>query len=189
MVSCTASAPPAAPVDCQALPDSRETLAQAWQAYQPDRAMPFSIPVRRRLFVFQVLLISAGTYGDPPSDPSTVFEQYAPQFVRDFGMSRNAGLATALASLSESLQQARERSEFDLGSNCGLIMARRMLRDNAVNVSTDWVLQTVTGGLAPTFQDSIQQIVHGHAQACSDQPDVGGVPEAILACTMQRVGL
>ena len=176
-------------VECGPLPDAREELAQAWQAFQPDRPLTFSIAIRPRLFAFQVLLISAGMYDEPPSAPAAVYAQYAPQFVRDFGMSRNPGLTGALANLSETLQQARERSEGDFGNNCGLILARRMLHQDAVNVSTDWVLQTVTWGFAPTFQESIHQLVHDHAQTCSSEPDVEGVPEAVLGCTIRRVGL
>ena len=151
--------------------------------------MPFSIPVRRRLFALQALLISAGMYDEPPSDPAAVYGQYAPQFVADFGMGRNPGLADALAKLSETLQEVRARVDGDLGDNCGLVLARRMLRDDAVNVSTDWVLQTVTWGFAATFQESIRQLVHEHAQACGNELDAGGIPESILACTMRRVGL
>jgi hypothetical protein len=177
-------------VECQRLPeDPRQTLSQAWEQYQPDRALPFSIPVRRRLFALQVLLISAGMYDDPPSDPATVYAEYASQFVRDFGMSRNPGLATALEELNQTFQQDRERPESDLSNNCGLILARRMLRDDAVDVSTDWVLQTITWGFAPTFQQSIQQLVSEDAHACSSEPAIASVPESVLACTMRRVGL
>lgn len=180
---------PAPAVECAPLPDARQTLAQAWQVSQPDQPMPFSIPVRSRLFVFQVLLISAGMYDEPPSDPITVDAQYAPLFVHDFGMGRNPGLKDAFAKLSQTLLQARERSDGDLADNCGLILARRMLRADAVNVSTDWVLQAVTWGFAATFQESIRQLVGAAAQACSAQSDAAGAPEAILNCTMQRVGL
>lgn len=95
------------------------------------------------------LLLSAGMCAEPPSDPATVYAQYAPQFVRDFGMGRNPDLDAAISKLSGTLQEVRERSERDLGDNCGLILARRMLRDDPVNVSTDWILQRVTWGLAP----------------------------------------
>lgn len=169
------------------LPDARQTLASAWQAYQPDQTMPFSIPVRSHLFDLQVLLISAGTYGDPPQDPVTVDAQYAPQFVRDFGMGRNPGLKDAVGNLTQTLQMAH--SEGDLGNNCGLLVARRMLHADAVNVSTDWVLQTITWGFAPTFQESIKRLVLEAAKACSAKPDVAGAPEAVLECTMQQVGL
>src|SRR6266851_3471027 len=108
--------------------------------------MPFSITVRRRLFAFQVLLISTGMYDEPPSDPLKVHALYAPQFVRDFGVSRNPEMAAALNRLSETLLDIRERSEDDLDDNCGLILARRMLRADALSVSTDWVVQTVTWG-------------------------------------------
>lgn len=187
--ACSTLEPAPAAVECAPLPDAREALAQAWQAYQPDQPLPFSIPVRRRLFVFQVLLISAGTYDEPPSDPAATFAQYAPQFVRDFGMSRNPRLADALTKLSQTLQQERGRPDTDLANNCGLILARRMLHDDAVNVSTDWVLQTVTWGFAPTFQESIQQLVRADAVACTSDPDVDRVPESVLACTMRQVGL
>lgn len=129
--------------------------------------------------------MSAGMYGEPPSDPAAVYAQYAPQFVRDFGMGRNPGLAAALDKLSQTLQQNRERSDGELDNNCGLILARRLLHNDPVGVSTDWVLQTITWGFAPTFQESIRQLVHGHAQACSSEPDA----ESVLACTMRRVGL
>jgi hypothetical protein len=109
--------------------------------------------------------------------------------VRDFGMSRNPGLAGALAKLSQTLDRMRERSDGDLGDNCGLVITRRMLRDDPVNVSTDWVLQTVTWGFAPTFQESIHQLVHDHALACSREADVAAVAESVLGCTMRRVGL
>ena len=186
---CVAAERMPAAVDCPPLPDARETLAQAWQAYQPDRPISPAVTIRRRLFAFQALLLSAGMYSEPPLDPATVYTQYGPQFVRDFGMSRNPELATALDKFSQTLQQDRERSETGLGDNCALILARRMLRDDPVNVSTDWVLQRVTWGLAATFQESIRQRVHEAAQACSAQSDVGSEPESVLACTMRRVGL
>jgi hypothetical protein len=148
--------------------------------------MPFTIPVRRNLFALQALLISAGMYTEPPSEPTTVYAQYAPQFVRDLGMSRNPVLAGALDKLSQTLQHQRERSRADLGNNCGLILARRMLRDDPVSVSTDWVVQKVTWGFAPTFQASIYQLVHDQAQACSEHAEVAGIPESVLACTIQR---
>jgi hypothetical protein len=101
-------------------------------------------------------------------------------------MSRNPGLADALDNLSQTLQQQREHSEAELGNNCRLIFAQRMLRDDSVSVSTDWVVQKVTWGFAPTFQASIYQLVHDQAQACSEQAEVAGVPESVLACTIQR---
>ena len=184
---CTSPTPTPVAVECPTLPDARETLASAWQAYQPDQNMPFSIPVRSHLFALQVLLISAGTYGESPQDPLTVDAQYASQFVRDFGMSRNPGLKAAVANLTQTLEQAH--SEGDLGNNCGLLLARRMLRDDAVNVSADWVLQTITWGFAPTFQESIKRVVLEAAKACSAEPDGAATSEAVLECTMQKVGL
>ena len=44
--------------------------------------------------------------------------------------------------------------------------------------------ETVTWGFAATFQESIHQMVHDHAQACD-----AGVPESVLVCTMRSVGL
>jgi len=122
------------PVDCAKLPDAAQYLAQAWQDYQPDQPLSPAVNAGKRLFAFQALLLSAGMYAEPPSDPATVYAQYAPQFVRDFGMSRNPELEAALLKLSGTLQQVRERSERDLGDNCGLILAIRMLRDDPVNV-------------------------------------------------------
>jgi hypothetical protein len=178
-----------AQVDCGPLPDAKDTLAAAWQDYKPDQEWPFSIPVRSHLFAFQSLLISAGMYDEPPSDPVAVYASYAPRFVRDFGMGRNPPLQDALAKLSQSLLDARDQSEADLGENCGLILARRMLRDDAVGVSSDWVLQAVTWGFAPMFQESIRQIVRQDAEACAAEPDASGVPESVLVCTMRKVGL
>ncbi len=186
---CSLSAPTNLAVDCAALPDAAQSLAQAWQDYQPDQPLSPAVNARKRLFAFQALLLSAGMYGEPPSDPGTGYAQYAPQFVRDFGMSRNPALEAALNKLGGTLQEVRERSERDLGNNCGLILARRMLRDDPVNVSADWILQRITWGLAATFQTSIRQIVHEHAQACSSEPDVDRAPESVLACTMRQVGL
>ena len=186
---CLASAPSNPAAGCAGLPDAAQTLAQAWQVYQPDQPLSPAVNARKRLFAFQALLLSAGMYTEPPSDPAAVYAQYAPQFVRDFGMSRNPALDAALNKLSSTLQQVRERSDRDLSDNCGLILARRMLRDDPVNVSTDWVLQRVTWGLAATFQTSIRQMVHEYAQTCSSEPDVDRAPESVLACTMRRVGL
>ena len=186
---CATSAPGPSAVECPVLPDVTRTLEQAWQAYQPDRPLSPAVTVRRRLFVVQALLLSAGMYDEPPADPARVYAQYAPRFVRDFGMRRNPGLAAALTKLSRTLEDVRDRADADLGSNCGLILARRTLREDPVNVSTDWVLQTVTWRLAATFQSSIRQLVHAAAQACTAQPEVAGRPEAVLACTMHRVGL
>ena len=177
------------PVECPQLPDERQTLPEAWQAVRPDQPMPFSIPVRRRLFVLQVLLISAGMYDEPPSDPMTVYTQYATQFVQDFGMSRNPGLKDAFAKLTSTLQDVRQRSENDLSDNCGLILARRTLRTDPESVSADWVLQTITWGFAPTYQEYIQRLVKQYAQTCSTQADVANVPESVLACTAGKVGL
>ena len=70
-----APGPPPMAVECGPLPDAREELAQAWQAFQPDRPLTFSIAIRRRLFAFQVLLISAGMYDEPPSAPAAVYAQ------------------------------------------------------------------------------------------------------------------
>ncbi len=189
LTACSASPPANPAVDCAALPDAAQTLAQAWTDYQPDQPLSPAVNARKRLFAFQALLLSAGMYAEPPSDPATVYAQYAPQFVRDFGMTRNPALESALSKLSGTLQQVRERSERDLGDNCGLILARRMLRDDPVSISTDWVLQRVTWGLAAMFQTSIRQMVHEYAQACSSEPDVDRAPESVLACTMRRVGL
>jgi hypothetical protein len=186
---CATSGPAPAAVECQVVPDVTRTLEQAWQAYQPDQPLSVAVSVRRRLFVLQALLLSAGLYDEPPVDPARVYAEYAPQFVRDFGMSRNPGLAAALDKLSGTLEQVRDRADADLGTNCGLILARRALRDDPVSVSTEWVLQTVTWGLAAMFQSSIRHLVHEAAQACNAQPYVAGRPEAVLACTMRRVGL
>jgi hypothetical protein len=163
---------------------------QAWQAYQPDQPMSLAVTVRRRLFAFQALLLSAGMYDDqPPTDPTTMYADYAPQFVRDFGMARNPGLAAALNKLNRKLQDVRQDSESKLGVNCALILARRALREDPLDVSTDWILQTVTWGFAAYFQSSVRQLIHEHAQTCSSQPEVASSPEAVLDCTIRRVGV
>jgi hypothetical protein len=175
-------------MDFAPLPDANQTLAQAWQAYQPDQPMSLPVTLRRRLFAFQALLLSAGMYDDqPPASPPSVYGDYAPQFVRDLGMSRNPGLADALKKLDRMLNDVRQDSESD--GNCGLILARRALREDPTTVSTDWILQTVTWGFAAYFQASIRQLIQQHAQTCSEQSDVGGSAEAILDCTMRRVDL
>jgi hypothetical protein len=189
-VSCTALVPAPTKVECAPLPDASQTLLEAWQAHQPDQSISLAVTVRRRLFAFQSLLLSAGMYDDqPPTDPATVYATYAPQFVRDFGMSHNPGLADALRKLDRKLLEVRNDSETRLGNNCGLILARRALRDDALNISTDWILQTVTLGFAAYFQSSIRQLIHEHAQTCSGQPEVAGSPEAVLDCTMRGVGV
>jgi hypothetical protein len=187
-LGCVLPRPAAAPPDCAPLPDPTETLAAAWQAYQPDEPLNWTIGVRRRLFALQALLLSAGMYGEPPTPPATAYAHYAPQFVRDLGASRNPGLAEALGKLSAALESNRDRPDADLAHNCGLVLARRALRADAVGVSTDWVVQAATNGFAPYFQTSVQQLVRDHALACSASPDVGGVPEAVLTCTLRRVG-
>jgi hypothetical protein len=176
--------------DCAPLPDANQILAQAWQAYQPDQSMSLPVTVRRRLFAFQALLLSAGMYDDqPPAAPPSIYRDYAPQFVRDLGMSRNPGLADALNKLDRKLNDFRLEPESKLGGNCGLILARMALRADPTTVSTDWILQTVTWGFAAYFQASIRQLIQEHAQTCSGQSDAGGSAEAILDCTMRRVGL
>ena len=188
--SCTLLVPAPTTVECAPLPDASQTLLQAWQAYQPDQSISAAVTVRRRLFAFQSLLLSAGLYADqPPTDPTTVYANYAPQFVRDFGMARNPGLADGLNMLDRKLLDARDDSEAKLGNNCGLILARRTLRDDAINISTEWILQTVTWGFAAYFQASIRQLIHEHAQTCGGQPEVSRSPEAVLDCTMRRVGV
>lgn len=73
---CVASARMPVAVDCAPLPDARETLAQAWNAYQPNPPISPAVTIRRRLFAFQALLLSASIYNEPPSDPATVYTQY-----------------------------------------------------------------------------------------------------------------
>ncbi len=91
LVGCNALLPGPKTIDCPPLPDANQTLAQAWQAYQPGQPMSLPVTVRHRLFAFQALLLSAGMYQDqPPGAPSSVYADYAPQFVRDLGMSRNS---------------------------------------------------------------------------------------------------
>jgi hypothetical protein len=190
LCGCTLVRPAPTTVECRPPPEAGETLAQAWQAYQPDQPISLAVTLRRRLFAFQTLLLSAGMYDDyPPAEPSRVNAEYAPQFVRDFGMSRNEGLADALNKLSRTLQDARERSEVELGGNCGLLLARRTLRADPGTVSTDWILQTVTWGFAPYFQTSIRQLIQEAAQSCSAEAGAAGTAESVLVCTMRRVGL
>jgi hypothetical protein len=186
---CVPATPRATAVGCGPLPDAGALLAQAWQAYQPDQPMSPAVNLRRRLFAFQTLLISAGVYDEPPMDPTSIAQAYAQQFVRDLGASRNPGLSTALARLNTALRRARDRTEADLANNCGLILARRALREDPVKVSTDWVVQTVTLGFAPYFQASVRQMVQEAAQACVAQPEIAGHAEDVLTCTMQRIGL
>jgi hypothetical protein len=148
LAGCNALLPGPKTIDCPPLPDANQTLAQAWQAYQPGQPMSLPVTVRRRLFAFQALLLSAGMYQDqPPGAPSSVYADYAPQFVRDLGMSRNPGLGDALKNLDRKLDDVRQDPESKLAGNCGLILARRALREDPTNVSTDWILQTVTWGL------------------------------------------
>jgi hypothetical protein len=185
-VACVGSSPPVQAPDCPPPPDPTATLVGAWQAYQPDQPLNWTVNVRRRLFALQALLLSAGMYGEPPSPPEHAYAQYADQFVRDLGSSRNGGLADALNSLAATLEASRDASDAELASNCGLLLARRALRDDPVGVSADWVVQAATNGFAPYFQTSVQQLVREHAEACSI--DVGAAPEAVLTCTLHRVG-
>jgi hypothetical protein len=119
---CAFYRPAPSTVECPALPDASRTLEQAWQAYQPDQPVSSAVSVRRRLFAFQTLLLSAGMYDEPPANPRGVYAEYAPQFVQDFGRSRNPGLAAALGKLSGTLEQVRDRADAGLGGNCGLIL-------------------------------------------------------------------
>ena len=178
--------PAAADSDCAPPPDPTATLVEAWQAYQPDQPLHWTVNVRRRLFALQGLLLSAGMYGEPPMAPATAYAEYAPRFVRDFGASRNPGLADALTTLATTLETSQSTSDTDLAANCGLVLARQLLREDPVGVATDWAVQAATNGFAPYFQASVQQPVREHALACNDE--VGGVPEAGLTCTLRRVG-
>jgi hypothetical protein len=190
VLGCNQLLPAPTTIECPPLPHANQTLAQAWQAYQPDQPMSLPVTLRRRLFAFQALLLSAGMYDDqPPAAPSRVYADYAPQFVRDLGMSRNPGLADALNKLDRKLNDVRQDPESKLAGNCGLIFARRALRDDPINVPTDWILQTVTWGFAAYFQSSIRQLILEHAQTCSTQANVSGSAEGILDCTMRRVGI
>jgi hypothetical protein len=60
LTACAASPPTNPAVDCAALPDALQTLAQAWQDYQPDQPLSQAVNARKRLFAFQALLLSAG---------------------------------------------------------------------------------------------------------------------------------
>jgi hypothetical protein len=187
VLGCSASTPSA--TNCAAPPDANLLLAQAWAAYQPDQPLSMAISMRRRLFAFQALLISAGMYGDPPADPAQVYADYAPQFVRDFGRGRNDGMRAALDKLTSTLLDVRARTDSELADRCGLLVARRTLRADAQATSVDWVMQVVTGGFAPHFQASIEQLVRQYATACAAEPDARAAAEAMLSCLTRRVGL
>jgi hypothetical protein len=186
LVGCS---PPTPAVTCAGPPDADLLLAQAWAAYQPDQPMSPAIRVRRHLFAFQALLISAGMYGDAPADPARVYADYAPQFVRDFGRGRNDGMREALDRLTGTLLEVREQADSELADRCGLLLARRALRADAQATSVDWVMQVVTGGFAPHFQASIEQLVRRYATACASEPDASAAAEALLGCLTRRVGL
>jgi hypothetical protein len=174
---------------CAAPPDSDQLLAQAWAAYQPDQPLSWAVSVRRHLFAFQALLISAGMYGEAPADPAQVYADYAPQFVRDFGRGRDVGIRDALNRLTVTLLAVREQADTELSDRCGLLLARRTLRADAQATSVDWVMQVVTGGFAPHFQASIEQLVRQYARACASEPATSVAAEAMLSCLSQRVGL
>jgi hypothetical protein len=174
---------------CAAQPNSDRLLAQAWAAYQPDQPLSWVVSVRRHLFAFQALLISAGMYGDAPADPTQVYADYAPQFVRDLGRGRDVGIRDALDRLTGTLLDVREQADTELTDRCGLLLARRTLRADAQATSVDWVIQVVTGGFAPHFQASIEQLVREYARACASEPATSAVAEAMLSCLVQRVGL
>jgi hypothetical protein len=103
LLGCNRLLPAPTTIDCPPLPDANQTLAQAWQAYQPDQPLSLPVTVRRRLFAFQALLLSAGMYDDQPAAaPSRVYAEYAQQFVRDLGMSRNPAWPMPSTSLTAS---------------------------------------------------------------------------------------
>jgi hypothetical protein len=187
---CAMLAPPPPPApNCAAPPDAFDALVRAWHDYQPDTSPSWTVTIRRRLFSLQALLLSAGMYAEPPADPAAVYPLYAAQFVRDLGVSRNAGTAAALVRLADTLEQLRAQSDAELGANCALVEARRALRNDPDGTATEWVVQTVTFGFAPYFQASVQQLVSEHARACMAQPEIAAAPESILTCTLRRVGL
>src|SRR5262245_19048859 len=79
LLGCNRLEPAPTTIDCAPLPDASQALAQAWQAYQPDQPMSLPVTLRRRLFAFQALLLSAGMYDDEsPADPPDVYADYAP---------------------------------------------------------------------------------------------------------------
>jgi hypothetical protein len=186
---CAMPAPPPRASNCSSLPDVTDALARAWQMYQPDSSLSWTVTIRRRLFSLQALLLSAGMYAEPPDDPAAVYPRYATQFVRDLGASRNLETAAALNRLADTLERVRARSDAGLGANCALVQARRALRNDPDGVTTEWIVQTVTLGFAPYFQASVQQLVREHARACSTLPEIATAPEPILTCTLRRVGL
>src|SRR5260370_6589707 len=108
LTACSVSPPTSPAVECAALPDPAQTLAQAWKDYQPDQPLSPAVNARKRLFAFHALLLSAGMYAEPPADPATVYAHYAPQVVRDYGMTRNPALESALSRLSATLHHVRE---------------------------------------------------------------------------------
>jgi hypothetical protein len=61
------------------------------------------VSVRRHLFAFQALLISAGMYGDAPADPAQGVRRLRTQFMRDFGRARDFGIRDALDRLTATL--------------------------------------------------------------------------------------
>jgi hypothetical protein len=173
---------------CEPLPDPTATLATAWHEYRPDQPLPWTLSIRRRLFALEALLLSAGMYGDPPLPPAITYSEHAHQFVRDLGASRNQGLADALTKLAATLEASREQADSELAPNCGLLSARHSLREDPVSVATDWAVQAATDGFAPYFQASVEQQVRHYAVTCSGSEDVQTVPEAVLTCTLRRVG-
>jgi hypothetical protein len=189
VASCAPTPPVPSALECSSPPpDAMQVLTQAWHEYQPDQPMAWTVSIRRRLFALQALLLSAGMYDAPSTDMATAYAQYAPQFVRDLGASRNPDLADAFARLAATLEALRGRPDAELAFNCGLLAARWALRAAPIDVTTDWVVQVSTQGFAPYFQTSVQQLVREHSVACGASPNAASPPESVLTCTMQRVG-
>jgi len=189
LVGCAGPAAPAPRPSCAAPPDPNQALADAWTDYQPGQPLSLPVNARRHFYALQALLLAAGMYGDAPAELNTVYPRYAQQFVRDLGAGRNQATAAALGRLATSIEQTRDQADLDLSDRCALLAARRMLRADPVQVSTDWVLQTVTAGFAPHFQASIAQIIRHCAEACHIQPEVAATTDLELGCVMRRVGL
>jgi hypothetical protein len=171
--------------DCssRSAPDSEVALSDAWSEYQPNRALPDSVHVRRELFTVEALLLSAGMYENTPMDPQLAFNLHAGEFVRDLGAGKRAGLADAVARLAQVFEDTADERDSELGTNCGLVMLRNMFRSDPITMTTEFVFLAARG-VAPQFEAGMKEQLRERARKCQSDPSLTGGGETTLGCTI-----
>jgi hypothetical protein len=173
------------PRDCYAiaLPDAEQVIAAAFRDQYPGwPAQELQALINRRSANFEVeaWLLSAGMYGDAPTDPAIAFAQHAPRFAQERAGDVTAATPRALRNLSDTLYIDRDQPDASITNNCGLVLLRAMLRANPAEVTGFLLFGGLTGRSDPRTQEFMRGYLQNVAMSAYARPEAVAYPENTL---------